>query len=405
MGAFTALASAIVEAWAELRVNRTRVLLSLIGVSISVAALTGVAALGDLAEQAQQENLDRASGRPAMLQVNAYNPESGSTPDPAVIWSSVRSAADRYGIGHASRVANQSAVIRLSTGDVQVGLTGIDPAYGSMHRVRLTEGSWFTDRDAARFAPAVIIDSATWELLGSPDLRSHPTVVFPGAPDVTGVVIGVAPSQCEQCFQVTALYEDLTTILPGVDPAESGPWVEAWVPEAESEALGARIASDLRASLGPGWQVDATRTDWRAFQTDDPFLVLKVAIGAIAGFVLLLGALGLVNISLVTVRYRIREIGIRRSFGATAGRVFFGVMLESVVATVVAGGIGVGLAILALKNPWVADLLSGGLDDVPPFPVTAALIGLGSAALVGALAGLLPALVAVRVKPIEAIRY
>ena len=52
--------------------------------------------------------------------------------------------------------------------------------------------------------------------------------------------------------------------------------------------------------------------------------------------ILLLGALGLVNIAMVTVRGRIREIGVRRSFGATAARVFVAVMLESVVATVVA---------------------------------------------------------------------
>ena len=117
------------------------------------------------------------------------------------------------------------------------------------------------------------------------------------------------------------------------------------------------------------------------------------------------GQYGLVNITLVTVRYRIREIGIRRSFGATAGRVFFSVMMESVVASVAAGVIGIILAIIALKNPWTQQLVAQGVQDVPAFPVSAALLGLIVAAGVGALAGLLPALVAVRVKPIDAIRY
>ncbi|KEP72408.1 hypothetical protein HR12_45520, partial [Microbacterium sp. SUBG005] len=75
-----------------------------------------------------------------------------------------------------------------------------------------------------------------------------------------------------------------------------------------------------------------------------------VVIG-IAVLVLLLGALGLVNIALVTVKQRVREIGIRRSFGATASRVFFAVMLESVVATVVAGAAGVTVSILVVQSP------------------------------------------------------
>jgi putative ABC transport system permease protein len=121
--------------------------------------------------------------------------------------------------------------------------------------------------------------------------------------------------------------------------------------------------------------------------------------------VMLLGALGLLNIALVTVKNRIREIGVRRAFGATAGRVFFAVLMESVVATTVAGLFGVLLAIVLIKNPITDGIIAAGVQDIPPFPVEAALLGLGSAVLVGALAGLLPALVAVRVKVIDAIRY
>lgn len=58
-----------------------------------------------------------------------------------------------------------------------------------------------------------------------------------------------------------------------------------------------------------------------------------------------------------------------------------------------------------MQNPWIQLLVAPGLTDVPPFPVEAAVIGLVASAAVGALAGLLPALVAVRVKVIDAIRY
>ncbi|HPU03602.1 MAG TPA: ABC transporter permease, partial [Rhodoglobus sp.] len=66
---------------------------------------------------------------------------------------------------------------------------------------------------------------------------------------------------------------------------------------------------------------------------------------------------------------------------------------------------GVVIAVAIVQNPWVRSVVASGLTDVPPFPIEAAVIGLGAATAVGALAGLLPALVAVRVKVIDAIRY
>ena len=83
------------------------------------------------------------------------------------------------------------------------------------------------------------------------------------------------------------------------------------------------------------------------------FEALAWAVIGVALVILLLGALGLVNISLVTVRFRVREIGIRRSYGATGGRIFVGVLMESVVATVLAGAVGVTAAVALVKAPFV----------------------------------------------------
>src|SRR5690606_15321805 len=105
------------------------------------------------------------------------------------------------------------------------------------------------------------------------------------------------------------------------------------------------------------------------------------------------------------LRFRGREIGIRRSYCATGGRIFVGVLMESVVATVLAGAVGVTAAVALVKAPFVTDLFAElGLRDVPPFPVGAVLIGLGAATAVGVLAGALPALIATRIKVIDAIR-
>jgi putative ABC transport system permease protein len=79
--------------------------------------------------------------------------------------------------------------------------------------------------------------------------------------------------------------------------------------------------------------------------------------------------------------------------------------MESVVATVVAGLVGIVVAVAIIKNLPIERALGTGIQDMPPFPVSAALTGMACATAVGALAGLIPATVAVRVKVIDAIRY
>ena len=164
------------------------------------------------------------------------------------------------------------------------------------------------------------------------------------------------------------------------------------------------ISHDLRLAL-PGVQVDGGRMD---AQGQEEFLaMLRLAIRGAGIVVLILGGLGVLNIGLVTVRQRIREIGVRRSFGATSGRIFAAIMLESVCATALAGLAAVGAAIVLVRNLPLEQLLNNGmpLADMPGFPVAAAVEGMIAATAVGALAGLLPAIIAVRAKVIDAIRF
>jgi putative ABC transport system permease protein len=267
------------------------------------------------------------------------------------------------------------------------------------------EGAWFDATDANRLAPGLIVNEAFWQRLGSPDPRTHPTVTLVGADVATAVVLGVTSSYPGDpsigAIMLTDAYE---RIADPTQLASMQPSYEFWVPDDIATELQEALNRDLRAAVGEGFAVDVYRSDF-ASSGEDPLLPVKLIVTGVAVLILFLGALSLVNISLVTVRQRIREIGIRRSFGATAGRVFFAVMMESVVGTAAAGVVGVFLAVLILENPTVQGFLAQGVTDLPSFPIEAALIGLGAATAVGALAGLLPALVAVRVKVIDAIRY
>lgn len=406
MRLWTGLVGSVVEAWSELRINKLRVLLSLIGVAVAVAALTGIVALGAIAQQSQTEQFERQSGRPALLYVGAYKPATGEAPKSTVFDPAFETTMARYSIDYSSRNIYVSESIQFADGVRDVQTQAVDQAFGTMHRVRMSQGTWFAPSDGDRLAPAVVVNEVFWNLLGAPELATHPTITLPGQPATTAVVIGVTPSSVYEDYPTMFMLTDAwKSITPAEIQAQQYPQYEAWVPPDISAELTEVIQRDLAGALGEGWEVQVNRQDYLAFGGDDPLLFVKLLVAGVAVLILLLGALSLLNISLVTVRQRIREIGIRRSFGATAGRVFFAVMMESVVATFVAGVAGVALAVLIVKSPWVTDLVAAGVQDVPAFPLEAALLGLASATAVGALAGLVPALVAVRVKVIDAIRY
>jgi putative ABC transport system permease protein len=425
--ALTGLVGAVLEAWQELRIHRTRVLLSLIGVAVAVCSLTTVVALGAIVQQANEELSERSSGRPATLYLSAYSDGTGGGSgeiDGDLMDETWAKTLERYDVRYGSRVASGSQNVAFVDGVVPVGLQAVDQPYGEMHRVRVSEGAWFTPADTEQLAPRLIVNEIFWQRLGSPALETHPTVRLGGQgaqPTTVAVVVGVTPVASYETEPSMFMLVDQYAAVQAADPtgggAGGGGFVdpfgaggsptqyEMWVPPAIAEALIPVLQRDFAAALGEGTQVDVYRQD-SAQYGDDPFLVTKLVVGGIAVLVLLLGALGLVNIALVTVKQRVREIGIRRSFGATAGRVFFAVMMESVVATVAAGVAGVVAAVLIVQSPWVRELVGQGMiTDFPPFPVDAAVLGLVAATAVGALAGLLPALVAVRVKVIDAIRY
>jgi putative ABC transport system permease protein len=404
----SAFVGAVVEAWDELRIHRGRVLLSLIGVGVAVAALTSVVGLGSIAQQAQTEQLERGSGRPATLVLSTpFDPISGESADRAVLDAAVANAVERYSIAYWGAVGYSQLLVQFRDGVDYVETQTVSPSYGAMHRVQLARGAWFAEWDARRLAPAVIISDAMYQRLGSPDLATHPTISLTSEGEVTAVVIGVLPaSPFETSLRMYILTSAFTAISSPAVVEQLYPIYEFWIPVDAADQVTTLLQREVTGALGEGWQVDVTRQDYLAWEGGgDPLGPIRIVLAGISVLILGLGALGLVNISLVTVRQRIQEIGIRRSFGATAPRVFFAVMMESVVATAVAGVVGVAIAIAIVQSPWVREQVAPGLLDVPPFPIEAALLGIGAATMVGALAGLLPALVAVRVKVIDAIRY
>jgi putative ABC transport system permease protein len=156
-----------------------------------------------------------------------------------------------------------------------------------------------------------------------------------------------------------------------------------------------------RRNIGSGKEDDFSVRDMKQIaQTQTATTtVLTGLLGAVAGVSLLVGGIGIMNIMLVSVTERTREIGIRLAIGALEGQVLMQFLMEAVVLSVLGGVIGIilglglaGLATRALEVPFVLDL-------------TIVLIAFAFSAIVGVVFGYFPARRAARLDPIEALRH
>ena len=131
---------------------------------------------------------------------------------------------------------------------------------------------------------------------------------------------------------------------------------------------------------------------------DSATSMMSGLLGGIASISLLVGGIGIMNMMLVSVSERTKEIGLRKALGATPGRIQIQFMIESIVLSLVGGFIGIclgeGIAVIAAKLMQTKFVLSG----------SAILLGFGFSAAVGIIFGWMPAKRASELNPIDALR-
>jgi putative ABC transport system permease protein len=132
----------------------------------------------------------------------------------------------------------------------------------------------------------------------------------------------------------------------------------------------------------------------------DKFLVLATTmVSAIAAISLLVGGIGIMNIMLVTVTERTREIGLRKAVGATRGAILGQFLIEAIIVTLIGGLIGLGLAFLAGR------LIAANSQLTPVFSTEVFVFTVTVSVVIGVIFGIWPAMRAAYKDPIEALRY
>ena len=135
------------------------------------------------------------------------------------------------------------------------------------------------------------------------------------------------------------------------------------------------------------------------------FFILKMVIGGIAAISLLVGGIGVMNIMLVSVTERTREIGIRKAIGARPGHILAQFLVEAVSLSVFGGLLGLLLGLGLGRGGAMIISQASGQEFVSVVSANAVLLAIGFSAAVGIFFGVYPALRAARLDPVEALRY
>ncbi|HEY7752542.1 MAG TPA: ABC transporter permease [Steroidobacteraceae bacterium] len=392
-------------ALASMRVNLFRSALTMLGVIIGVAAVIAMLALGRGAQRAVDEQL-AALGADVLTVTTGMRWTQGVAREQQNLTVDDADALARDARHLAAVVPEQGGrqQLRLGARNLNVQVIGTRPEHARVNGYEIWHGRMLTAADDAARRRVVVLGGELPELLGVP------------APGLVGatVVIKNIP------FEVVGLYRRKGAVGFG------NPDDDAYIPIGTSQyrvtgtdqvqtisalvAPGAGLTQAMveiervlrrEHALLPGRDNDFAILDRRQFLAtqQETTQILGFLLAGIAGVSLVVGGIGIMNIMLVTVTERTREIGIRKAVGATRGNILRQFLVESVTLCVLGGITGI------LAGAGTAALLSRVAGWQTAITWDSLALAFGFSAGVGLLFGLWPARRAARLDPIEALRH
>ena len=398
------LLEAIKLALQSIRRNALRSFLTVLGIVIGVGAVIAMVTIGNGTTVKVSADLAKLGSNLLFVSPGQFGPGRASSDAKAFNARDVEAMRSQLGSVRAvAPVAQKSVTVIYGAESRNTVVTGTDNAYFVTQDWMLTAGRSFLDGEVrAGRAVCVIGKTVRDELFG----RADPIGQSIRVQNVSCEVIGLLEAKGQSSFGTD---QDDIVIVPirafhrriagNTDVARIYVSARDGVDTAKVQADIERLLRERR-NISRGEEDDFTVRDMRQIvqAAAGATTVLTGLLGAVAAVSLLVGGIGIMNIMLVSVTERTREIGIRLAIGAVEGQVLLQFLVEAVMLSLFGGLIGV-LGGLALAGLGTARLNVPFLLDP-----TIILVAFGFSALVGVMFGYFPARRAARLDPIEALR-
>jgi putative ABC transport system permease protein len=395
-----------------IRANRLRSMLTMLGILIGVGAVIVLVAVGSGSSAAVQEQIGQlGTNTLTVLRTPSFfggGPEGGGATQSRRIELTEQDIDDLSNPDLAPSIA-QVAYTESATGNVVWEGTSVAPDqligttanYADVSNWTVAAGSFLTDNDIEQHNKVAVIGSSiATDLFGTVDPLGQ-TIKIDG---VSFEVTGVLEAKGSNGFQ-----DQDSVVMAPVSAVEDSligrnADIANLVVQAESQDVMDEAQAEIESILSTNHDVTAEESPFQVLNqatlldtSNETNRVFTVLLGAVAGISLLVGGIGVMNIMLVTVTERTREIGIRKAVGARRHHILGQFLVEAVLLTVLGGLLGVIAGLLASRFE-----IAGVEPVVEPYSIV---VAFGVAVAIGLFFGIYPANRAATLRPIDALRY